>query len=232
MIAGLAVVGLSVLLTACAGSPAEVAAGVATSTVAVASPDASPSSAMPAASPGAGVPGAASPDPSASPLDDEELPGDKELPGDNDLLSDAELLEILPENARYDSLPGAMATAEFFMQEYPRMMSSGDTTVWDSLSLPDCAFCADRQSQAVTTHLAGTTVRGGEITHGPRISEAHLLTDGRVRVTYPVEIADIYISKPHEPEQLAVEQKAGVFYVLCERVGHVWKITGVQGEEP
>ena len=145
-------------------------------------------------------------------------------------LSDAELLEILPEGAERSDLPGAVVTAEYFIQEFPRMMSSGETDVWDSLSLPGCEFCLDGRAQAVESMQLGETVRGGEIGNGTGLTEANLRNDGRVEVKFPVQIEPVYVSNAGGEEHLEVDERSGTFFVLTELVGGVWRVSDVQSK--
>ena len=57
-------------------------------------------------------------------------------------LTDAELLALMPPDAAIPDVRGAIATAVFFVQQFPGVVEHGDLRVWDALSGPDCAFCA------------------------------------------------------------------------------------------
>jgi hypothetical protein len=142
-------------------------------------------------------------------------------------LSDEELLELLPEGAERPDLVGALKTGEYFIQEFPRMMSTGETEVWDSLSLPGCEFCESSRANALKVQVDGWKVRGGEISQGESITEANLAEDGDVFVRYPTEQADIYVIKPGQEEELAGSSQTAFHYLQMWLVGTVWKVVGV-----
>jgi hypothetical protein len=78
-------------------------------------------------------------------------------------LTDEELLALMPEEAARDDLFGAMATAQFFLEQYAPMFHTGDTRVWEALSAPECTYCADALENAERVRDEGWTVEGGEI---------------------------------------------------------------------
>lgn len=41
------------------------------------------------------------------------------------------------------SVDGALAVGQYFLELFPYVHSTGDTTTWRALSHPDCLFCAD-----------------------------------------------------------------------------------------
>ncbi|GAA3818165.1 DUF6318 family protein [Cellulomonas soli] len=48
------------------------------------------------------------------------------------------------------SLDAALAVGRYFLELYPYVIETGDTTEWDRLSHPDCIFCADTAEFART----------------------------------------------------------------------------------
>lgn len=57
------------------------------------------------------------------------------------------------------SVEGALAFGEYFMQLYPYVIATGDTTEWRALSHPECIFCADTATTAETTGFSSTPYR-------------------------------------------------------------------------
>ncbi|MGN8247230.1 DUF6318 family protein [Cellulomonas soli] len=41
------------------------------------------------------------------------------------------------------SADGALAVGQYFLELFPYVHATGDTTAWRSMSHPDCLFCAD-----------------------------------------------------------------------------------------
>ena len=214
LVAGALGFGLSFGLAGCDGSdgivtqtptPADSPSGGASVT---SSPSASDSvAASPGASPGSSA--TASSDANAAPLSDEEL------------------LKILPESADRTDLQGAVVTAEFFIQEFPRMMSSGDTDVWDSLSLPDCKFCESSRANALKVQRAEWVLQGGAITQGLGITEANLGENGDVYVKYPTVQAEVFVTKPDKEAYSAGDSQQVKHYLEMRLAGDVWRVVEV-----
>lgn len=69
------------------------------------------------------------------------------------------------------SVDGALAVGQYFLELYPYVHATGDTTAWRALSHPECLFCADVAQDAenppeggyVGTSVAVQPVRGTEI---------------------------------------------------------------------
>ncbi len=63
-----------------------------------------------------------------------------------------------------DDAEGAAATAEYFIELYPYVMTTGDTAEWEAMSLPECQACAGFIDQARTIAERQDVFSGGEIT--------------------------------------------------------------------
>lgn len=59
-----------------------------------------------------------------------------------------------PEMAQDDTV-GATATAYYFLLLFDYMRATGDTTVWDSLSAPECEWCTAMSEDARELHAEG-----------------------------------------------------------------------------
>jgi len=63
-----------------------------------------------------------------------------------------------------DDAEGAAAAAEYFLELYPYVMSTGDTSEWDAMSHAECGTCASLITQARTIAERGDVAIGGEVT--------------------------------------------------------------------
>ncbi|WP_430866804.1 DUF6318 family protein [Demequina aurantiaca] len=146
-------------------------------------------------------------------------------------LSDEELLALLPAGAERDDLQGAVVTAEFFIQEFPKMFATGDTRVWDSLSLDGCDFCESSRANALRYKNEGWIVTGGEISDVPEITEANLQSDGSVAVLYPAMEAEIFATEPGMDVRSVSSVSRVNYYLLMEFHDAVWRVTDVDTED-
>ncbi len=102
-----------------------------------------------------GIPSAtASPSPSASPDPSTSLAP----------LTDAELLALLPPDAAYPDVRGAIETAIFFVAQFPIVYETGDLQVWDALSMPECIFCQSVRGNVRAETAVGDHEIGGKMT--------------------------------------------------------------------
>jgi hypothetical protein len=76
-------------------------------------------------------------------------------------LTDAELLALMPPDAAYPDVRGAIATAQFFLEQYAPILETGDLTVWDALSMPDCIFCESVRDNVRRNAAVGAFETGG-----------------------------------------------------------------------
>jgi hypothetical protein len=60
---------------------------------------------------------------------------------------------------------GAAAAAEYFLDLYPYVMATGDTTEWDAMTWDEtCGFCTGVRADAVEVATNGEAFTGGELT--------------------------------------------------------------------
>lgn len=147
------------------------------------------------------------------------------------VLSDEELLEILPAGAELPNVEGAVVTAQFFIQEFSRLFTSGETAIWDALSMPQCTFCATSRDAALGYQDKGWLVVGGEFEQGEGVTEANLQGDKSVIVKYPTVRGPVLVTEPGESQRIAQEETTATQYVHMELVGSVWRVREV-GLEP
>jgi hypothetical protein len=79
----------------------------------------------------------------------------------------------MPPEAAYPDVRGAIATAQFFLNEYQRLFFTGDEAVWVALSVDGCDFCSSSRSGAAALHNEGARQEGGEFTIDPDAIEAN-----------------------------------------------------------
>ncbi|MFI8525149.1 DUF6318 family protein [Promicromonospora sukumoe] len=68
-----------------------------------------------------------------------------------------------PEAMKRKDAEGAAAAAEYFIELYPYVMSTGDTEEFEAMSHRACGFCADALKQAERISTRDETWAGGEI---------------------------------------------------------------------
>ncbi|WP_062202701.1 DUF6318 family protein [Demequina salsinemoris] len=191
----------AVLLTGCTGSDAVVAES--------ASPTETTESASASATPSAS--------PSASPS--------------TTTLSDEELLAMMPEDAARTDVAGAMATAQFFMSEYPNALKSTDPLVLKSLSLDSCDFCADIIGDVEYLSETGQHLAVGSVDQDQSTLQGTLDDDGSafVRVTVSQSQFDYVDSEGNS----AGSSPAGTFTVdtLLTWTDGLWRVQGVSVDD-
>ncbi len=62
-----------------------------------------------------------------------------------------------------ESVEGAIAAAEYFVELYPYVYASGDFDEWDALSDEGCGFCSNVRDRAAELHADGGYSVGGEV---------------------------------------------------------------------
>ncbi|UFU04652.1 DUF6318 family protein [Ruania suaedae] len=62
-----------------------------------------------------------------------------------------------------ETVEGAIAAAEYFVELYPYVYASGDLEEWDALSDEGCGFCTNVRDRATELHADGGYAEGGEV---------------------------------------------------------------------
>ncbi|WP_255181378.1 DUF6318 family protein [Cellulosimicrobium cellulans] len=80
-----------------------------------------------------------------------------------------------------DDAEGAAAAAEYFLELYPYVMSTGDTAEWDAMTWAEtCGFCTGVKENALEIKSAGDSYVGSETTvEAATAGEVDSLTGGR-----------------------------------------------------
>lgn len=147
-------------------------------------------------------------------------------------LTDEELLALMPEEAARDDLFGAMATAQFFLEQYAPMFHTGDTRVWEALSAPECTYCADALENAERVRDEGWIVEGGEIvvdssrTQGALTSE----TQASIAIDADAEASTLHSAASPSPTP-GSPARAIEFGVVMSLVDGRWLVREVAGRE-
>lgn len=92
-----------------------------------------------------------------------------------------------------DDAEGAAAAAEYFLELYPYVMATGDTTEWDAMTWAEtCGFCIGVRDTALEIRSAGDSYSGSETTvDSAEAGEVDTLTGGRAVIVDVVQGAHI-----------------------------------------
>jgi hypothetical protein len=170
-----------------------------------------------------GPSGSATPTVSASPSGE---PSPSSTP-----LTDEEILALLPPNAGEADLEGAVVTAEFFVELYGEMLQSGDTRLWDALSGPECAFCADSSATALEYAHAESVVRGGAVAVDESRTRGNLGDDGFTYVGIVVDQEPIEITTVAGDTTTSEAGQFGLAFRMAF-VDGTWQVVGVDVVAP
>ena len=88
-----------------------------------------------------------------------------------------------------DDAEGAAAAAEYFLELYPYVMATGDTTEWDAMTWAGtCGFCTGVRDNAIEIQSAGDVYSGSETTiNSAEAGEVDTLTGGRAVIVDVVQ---------------------------------------------
>ncbi len=156
----------------------------------------------------------ASPSPSATPL------------------TDAELLAMMPPDAAYPDVRGAIATAEFFLEQYAPVLETGDLTVWDALSMPDCVFCESVREHVLANSLASDYETGGALMLNPdTIVANYYVEDGFTYVTFDYTEGPSIVHHADGSTDKLDDGETGRISLQMTMPASVWKVNDV-GVDP
>jgi hypothetical protein len=85
-----------------------------------------------------------------------------------------------------DDAEGAAAAAEYYIELYPYVMTTGDTSEWEAMSHAECGSCSDLLQQARTITERGDTFRGGEVS--ATVEDPGLYVRDEQTGIYPLDI--------------------------------------------
>jgi hypothetical protein len=145
-------------------------------------------------------------------------------------LSNEELLAILPPGADRDDVQGAVVTAHFFVQEFPKLFVTGDFAVWDAVSSEGCEYCASARDGAQGYLDDGWVVRRGDTAIVEGTTEAIPQDDGTVLVAFHAIEDEVFVTEPGESERMALGRVEYQFLVLMSRQESAWSVVDVHTE--
>ncbi len=147
-------------------------------------------------------------------------------------LTDAELLALMPPEAAVDDVRGAIATAKFFLEQFPLVYETGDLRMWDALSMPDCTFCDSVRSDVIEEQAVGDYETGGTATYDEQTIVANYYPkDGYTYVTFD------YVQDPsmrHHADgtsEASGDGGTGSISLRMTFVDRVWRVSDVGVEE-
>ena len=127
------------------------------------------------------------------------------------------------------SVEGAEATARYFLELYPYVYATGDLEEWESLSHPECKFCASVAEDVVQAASSGHTSRGGmfsiELARAVKVSDDLYSVDFEV-VQGASETFDVEGKRVGESGE-----STGLVNVLLIPEASAWAVRGVELEQ-
>lgn len=146
-------------------------------------------------------------------------------------LTDAELLALMPPEAAYPDVRGAIATAEFFTEQYSAMFQTGDLRIVTAVSSEQCLFCAEALSTAATEVAAGEFESGGDITYDATQVRANVHTgDGFTYVDFPYVQGATTLNHADGSAETTGNGGSGRIYFRMGLEGSVWRVVGAEVE--
>jgi Family of unknown function (DUF6318) len=144
-------------------------------------------------------------------------------------LTDAELLALMPPEAAYPDVRGAIATAQFFTEQYSLMFQTGDLQVVRALSGEQCLFCAEAVSTATDEAAAGDFESGGDVTYDATQVRANLHTgDGFTYVDFPYVQGPTTVHHADGSIEVTDPGSSGRVYYRMGLVDNVWHVVGAE----
>jgi len=144
-------------------------------------------------------------------------------------LTDAELLALMPPEAAYADVRGAIATAEFFTAQYAVMFQTGDSRVIAALSDAKCQFCAEALASAADEVSAGAHESGGEVIGDVSQVRANLHTgDGFTYVDFPYAQNATTLIHGNGSSEPTGDGGTGRIYFRMGLEGAVWRVVGAE----
>jgi len=129
------------------------------------------------------------------------------------------------------SVDGAIAVGEYFLRLYPYSYATGDMDAWQSLSHPECVFCADVSENIRDMYMSAHRAEGGSVsfasTSGSEVSPGELFSVDVQMTQAPSRVID---ANGAEVEGWSTE-KAYDVNVLVLRDADRWQIRGIETHE-
>ena len=144
-------------------------------------------------------------------------------------LTDAELLALMPADAAFPDVRGAIATAKFFTEQFALVFQTGDARVLASLSSPECTFCAEVLADASREREVGDYETGGDLV--PTMSDVRAnesQTDGFTYVDFRYTQSSVTLHHADGSVDPPQAGHAGRIYFRLTTVGAIWKVLGAE----
>lgn len=113
-----------------------------------------------------------------------------------------------PAAMEQEDAEGAASAAEYFIELYPYVMSTGDTAEWESMSLETCAPCTGFIEQASTIASRGDVFEGGVI--AAEVVEPGRYIRDEVTGVFPLDVT-------YTQEPMTISSSAGEELFTSER---------------
>jgi hypothetical protein len=145
-------------------------------------------------------------------------------------LTDAELLALMPPEAAYPDVRGAIATAQFFLEQYAPVLETGDLTVWDALSMPECIFCESVRDNVSRNSAVGDFETGNTLAlDTTRVVANYYSVDGFTYVTLPYQqkAAVVHHADGSTSSEDPGGLQSGSISLRMTLEGPVWRVSDV-----
>lgn len=141
-----------------------------------------------------------------------------------------ELLARIPENARIESFPSAVAFVEFFVAESQAILQTRDAELFLAVSGPDCTFCVARVELLRRLEREGGAATPGLITLYPDTVAGGLQPDETWNVSLDADVeSQVFYDAAGDvtEEEPFLQLRIGVGLVWT---GHHWQVIDVSSE--
>lgn len=141
-------------------------------------------------------------------------------------LTDEELLALLPEDAQYPDIRGAMAVAVWFMEYRDDIYKGADLRPWVQLSSDECGYCSYQLDDAMDYRVPGVVIEGGEVVVDLGSVTGHLGEDGNAYVFLDVLFSDFSIDLADGSSEVGEDDPQSATLKLALD-GVSWRVAGV-----
>ncbi len=146
-------------------------------------------------------------------------------------LTDEELLAMMPPDAAFGDVRGAIATAQFFLEQFSIMFQTGDVRVIEALSAPECVFCGSSLEDAREEIAIGDYETGGDLIYDSTDVRANYYEkDGYTYVDMSFTQSPFVLHHADGSADEASEVLTGRAYFRLGMDGAKWLVVGVEVE--
>jgi hypothetical protein len=137
----------------------------------------------------------------------------------------------MPPDAAYPDTRGAIATAVFYLEQYPIVIEAQDLRVWDALSGPDCAFCQAVHAEVIGRAQSGQYETGGHLTIDENNIVANYYVDGFTYVTLSYSQEPSTLHNADGTTEPSGDGGSGTANFQMSLDANTWKVNDVGIEE-